>query len=617
MDIADLIRSFAQVSRSLDKKEVQQALKLTEICKALLRLEASDVLSNNSHSTNLIQYSCDCTPLKVRKHYSITGPHQTSRASVKETAEFFVQQIFLTTAVGAHPWQDRLVFREPLQLNYGKSMPSLVACAQKFLKGTWSVGTTSGITIHHQVHDRGMSKGFREAVAGHLANLVAHDESLDDEAATHETLHMYTDASCCLHDSHNAFRWGFQTVYWDNLDQILSDLYAGISCYRASVGKCVPCLCGWLDQVLSPQPVAALPSEAELSELYTAIGVPSELLDTLCGQMHLIWRPADERLLVADNFLQHANAVELLSNTLLGIRRFPGFCASRWITVGTSCRTLVQGLLTGFGGMFQYMKSNGALSDFDAQGALRMTPEVVQACVVAGLSAYVSESFSSLAMADPRLLLQLDGLEEAVVEEMQFLEKLQPSVWIALASLSRSRPWVLRDRTIMAAMSSGAHLYRRVFFELTALPWGMLRSDDPKVVLADIQSLSELSADPVIQRLQQLSRINFPKEALLSAIRLLQSVSFSSHFTERQHASTATLKRLHDYNAATLCPRSFLHTFRPPGFLKPPLPPPNTHLLALGFCLSFNCGFVHVIQRSPAKLRAPSIFAAQCPPMEK
>ena len=571
MEVAALIQKFAEVSRSLDKNETAEALKLTEICKSVLRIEAAEVLNENPHSTNLIQYSCDCTRLKVRKHMSVAGPHQsTTRASVKETAEYFVQEIFLTSAVGQQPWQDRLVFREPLPLDYSKTMPSLAACAQKFLKGRWCTGSAGGITIHHQVHDRGLSKAFRDAISGHIANLVVLDAEKGDADATHEGLHIYTDASCCLHDSHNAFRWGFQAVYGDTLDQILADLFLGISSYRASVGKCMSCLSQWLDEVLTPLPLAALPTEAELSNLYTAVGVPSDLLDQLCGQMHLSWRPADERLLVLDSFLEDEKAVEILSSTLLSTWRFPAFCASRWITVGTSCRTLVQGLLTGFGGLYKYMKEQGIVGDYDTQGASRLNNDVIQASVVAGLSAFVSESFSSLAMADPRLVLQLDALEETVSEELQFLDHIPPSVWMTLGSLTGTRGWVVRDRTLTAAMASAAHLNRRIFWELSLEPWATLRADSPEKVLAEIANLQEPSADPVIHRLQHLLRIKFHRESLLTAIKMLQSVSFSSHFTERQHASTAQLKRSHDYSNATLCPRAFLHTYRSAISWEPP-----------------------------------------------
>ena len=56
--------------------------------------------------------------------------------------------------------------------------------------------------------------------------------------------------------------------------------------------------------------------------------------------------------------------------------------------------------------------------------------------------------------------------------------------------------------------------------------------------------------------------------------RLIQNVSFTSHFTERQHASAATLKRFHpDYDVTLLTARSFLHTFRSAVWPPPPKSP--------------------------------------------
>ena len=334
MDLPDLIRKLAQTSRTLPKEEVAQCQMLTEVCKALLRLEATRVLQENPLSINLMQYSADCTPLKVRTQYSVHAPSGKTRASAKETAEYLVQQIFMTTAIGRQPWEDRLIFREPMPLQFGKTMPALAACMQSFLKGTWCLGTSQGITIHHQVHDRGMSRTFRDAVAGHLAKLVSQDHVLGDAEATHEALHIFTEASCSLHDSHNAFKWGFQAVYGDRLDQILADLYMGISCYRSAVGKCLPFICSWLDEALTPTQAADLPLEDELSHLYSAIGVPADVLDVLCTEMRLMWQPCDKKLLVLDTFLQKENAVEVLSSTLLTLWKFPAFCASRWTDGG-------------------------------------------------------------------------------------------------------------------------------------------------------------------------------------------------------------------------------------------------------------------------------------------
>ena len=574
MDVTHLIRKYAQVSRTLSKEETEQCQKLTEVGKTLLRLQATGYLEENPMSTNLIQYSADCTPLRTRKHYTIVGPTGSSRASVKETTEYFVQQVFITSVCGQQAPVDRLILREPMPLTSGKTMAALASCMQKFLQGSWCTGTTGGITIHHQVHDRGMSRTFRDAVAGHFSQLVATDSALGDETATHEALHIYTEVSCCLHDSHNAFRWGMQALYGDKLEAILGDLYAVIKDYRASVGKCMSCISSWLDEVLTPMPAEALPSEGELNVLYAAVGVPADLLEPLSSDMRLMWQASEQKLWVLDSFLKRHDAVEFLTNTLMGIWKFPAFCANRWVTVGTSCRTLVQGLLTGYGGLFCWMKLRGVLTDFDVQGSLRMSKEVIEACTVAGLSAYVSESFTSLAMADPRLLRQLDAIENTIVEELCYLESLQPSVWTHLSSLCTSRAWVLRHHVLTASLASAAHLQKKIFWELSLLPWAILRNGSPELVLAEIEALQDTSPDPVICKLQTLCRLKFCKASLLAAISLLQCVSFSSHFTERQHASTATLKRVHDYSHSTLCPRAFVHVLRSVG-TQPPFNPPT------------------------------------------
>ena len=190
---------------------------------------------------------------------------------------------------------------------------------------------------------------------------------------------------------------------------------------------------------------------------------------------------------ILDFLLAQPNAVESLSNTLLSIWKFPTFYASRWITVGMSCRTLTPGLLTGYGGLFAIMGSTGALNEYDSQGSMRVSEEVMQTCVLGGSIVYVAEIFTRLAMPDPGLVRQPNALEKTVLDELRYLENLQPFVWTHLASIGKSRGWISRDNLAAGAIASAFHLHKRVFLKFSSLPWVLLRQGPPERVLSEIE----------------------------------------------------------------------------------------------------------------------------------
>ena len=173
LDVTMAVRAelsfFASVTKVLTKAQVNDLRLLAEVGKSLLRAEALEMLDNFPISPCLLQYSADCTPVRTRSHYSAgKGLTSLSHASVATTQEYLVQLCFLTVLCGDTVRQ-KIVFRDPICLQHGKTMPALFGCAQKFIPSQWLQGR-EGIVIFHQIHDRDMSRQYREAVSG----LVCH-----------------------------------------------------------------------------------------------------------------------------------------------------------------------------------------------------------------------------------------------------------------------------------------------------------------------------------------------------------------------------------------------------------------------------------------------------------
>ena len=84
-------------------------------------------------------------------------------------------------------------------------------------------------------------------------------------------------------------------------------------------------------------------------------------------------------------------------------------------------------------------------------------------CVVIGLVAYLPEAFLGGVLCDNRAALRRDDLEESVLLEWQFLERLPPSFWRSLAPLVDLCPAALRNMVIKGAAVAWSYLEWRVF----------------------------------------------------------------------------------------------------------------------------------------------------------
>ena len=75
--------------------------------------------------------------------------------------------------------------------------------------------------------------------------------------------------------------------------------------------------------------------------------------------------------------------------------------------------------------------------------------------------------------------------------------------------------------------------------------------------------LEELPDEPVSRKIATVGHAGFNQARLLQAVRLLGECSWTSAFTEKQHAAASRMKRQHpDLTDGVLVARSFMHTFR-------------------------------------------------------
>ena len=422
--VADAVQHFAACSPSLDKQSCVQLFRLVESCKAALKERAASVLEDGMPF--LMQFSCDTTKVVSKQIVSKRAKDMRVARSGQQTQEYMVAEVFVTAARNTgSDLQHTIVFRDPFVLQHGKTMAALVGCAVK-VPGMTLVGSEASIRIRHQVHDRGITQRFVSAIsgywhvragrkqhAGELAKATARDDNL---------MEWHCWVGCSAHDGHNALKWSHASIF--NNTELLENLYVGISALQASFFNALDLLGTWILEKLSPMSSNKLPAPGELFVLWCAMSVEEPLAKKI-ADAQILWH--DGRLVVEESFLEQGGWLEALSAYLLALWRFKKFTHSRWVTVGTSCRALCCGVLTGYMDLVQFLHSRGAISEYTWHGCQKLQPDVLRCSAILSLTAYISEEFLRGVLSDSRVAKTQDQLAQSLQNEFDFLDFLPNS----------------------------------------------------------------------------------------------------------------------------------------------------------------------------------------------
>ena len=130
----------------------------------------------------------------------------------------------------------------------------------------------------------------------------------------------------------------------------------------------------------------------KLYQQWTALGVEPKLVTTLSEDLQLSWDNDTELLRVADDWAGQSNAMEEISGALLGVLHFQKFSDSRWVSVGTSCRALAAGMLTGLPSLIEHIREDPKMSDFYIGGASRLDDVARRCIIITSLASYASDA---------------------------------------------------------------------------------------------------------------------------------------------------------------------------------------------------------------------------------
>lgn len=417
-----LVQRYAKVGLVLDKGGVEDVSRVCEVGKFYMQEQARDLVKNAGSAPLLVAYSSDGTRFqsKVRYEREVQGVRVTRVGG--SSAEYLVRQTFLRSIAADGQAKTVVVLRDPLPLREGEGAWNLFSAGVSFLPTLRQLGH-EGIAIQHYCFDRALFEPLslrfaqqhsllaRQASAASSSSGGALGQSL----GLQELLEWVVSCGCSVHDAHNSLKWGLYVQFSDT--SLLKDIYIGIEALRNSYDLLQRFLGSWVSQVVRfvEQPVSA----EVLAELWIALGISADMVEVLAHDLHLIWK---DGFLEVDARLQgDSDLLEKVSGCLLYIWKWKSVCESRWCTVGTSCRVVVGGFLSGIQSLVSAIKKAPNTSTYYLNGFDRFTPDNLALVATAALAAYPSEALLMEILEDDRVLGRLLQLEECMQEEMQWL----------------------------------------------------------------------------------------------------------------------------------------------------------------------------------------------------
>ena len=559
-DIQSFVVSVASLSNKLSAHETSLLPLLVEGTKLFLKTLAEDRLQSSTRAA-LLQYSSDCTPQKLRQQHFEKSGSVVWQGSFASSCELYVQQLFGTTFAADGSLAHFLVFKEPVVLAHGKTMAALLACTLGFPGLGTVVRPREGITIFHVVQDRGMSPSYRHALSGWMSEETAKAASVPGATSGAELLYWHTEAPCCLHAAHNSLKWSAEQVLETDAS-IWKALHVALNSYRACMHAATAGLGSWLQKTLEGRASPNLPAADELRSLYAALGLSASSLDSVCDEIRLTWSPSEQRLYVLDTFLGSEGCISKLSVLLLSMWKVQAFTLSRWLTVGTSCRQLALAAVSGFLDFMGHLRTCEYVTQYESSGTLHLNHAVLRVAIVLGVIAYVPECLIGIVLGDCRLLHVYPEVQEGILQEIDYLERIPFQVWARLAGLCNDSGIGLRHAVVQGALTALGHMEVNIFSVLVALPWS-LANGPVEEAMSWLKTLDSPPAAGVARQAFLLLRAGFGENAIAEAITMLKECSFAAYFSEKMHASTANVAKYHpEYGPEQLCNRAFVHLLR-------------------------------------------------------
>ena len=552
------IQTLSKASACLDSSQTWNVAVACEAGKEVLLRGAKKLVEDAAGAPVLSSKACDGTHICVAHRSSHRMPSgKKVRVSGRMGQEFLVKTQFLRSHFVSDGWRTCVLLSEPTRMAHGKSANAVLQASLKDWRTLRELGHV-GCAVEHYAWDRAgitalerNTRQWHEQQKAQQDHLCTESRNADDLALTE----FVVVTACAMHDCHNALRWSFRVAMSDT--SFMRDVYVAVESLRNSMDLLSRYIGEWVALRLRYTPRAPETWVTSQRQLWQALGLEMETVEVLADDLQL--RFADGVLYVSDQApsVIGDDVVGTICACLLSAWRFRKWTESRWLTVGTSSRIVVAGLLLGLPDLVAHICADPRASLFYLKGFSRLAADRKQFLVQVSIASRVAEGLEAELLEDSRVARRLPDLWQAASEELQWVIGIDDAVWALLASSCDMRAADLKADCVSAAHISYHFLWRRILEPAGELPWSLVRGNvrDNLDVLAE----GDPPEEPVSKQLWILLHAGFSKVQLELTVRLLGEIGWATVPAEQQHGSLAAFRRWHpEYGTETLLSRTMI-----------------------------------------------------------
>jgi hypothetical protein len=557
--VTSLLREHARVGLNLDTHGMNVNAKLCEVVKDFLQAKAFAIIRESDGRPCLFSYQSDGTPILAKTTWTHRVGDRIVVRRGGDAAEFLIEKAFVRTWSRSGEPRIAVILRDPRHLAAGKNSWCLYTAAKSFFPSLKDAGAT-GIMISHYAFDRAMYSALSSKLRrGHLrASGLRHSDGVGEgDAWMQDNLDWVLSTPCCNHDAHNGLKWSLADHLSSSDD--LKDLHIAIEALRNGYSLVHSHLPAFIREHLHFEDLSG--SLETLGQFWVDIGVDADVAEAL-GELGLHW--SDDKLMVHVEWEGNAELIERVSSALLHLFRFQKFTDSRWLTVGSSCRTIMASLCVGLHRLVATVRNDPGASQYHIHGFDRLTPSKRRFIVIASMSSVVADSFLIELLEDDRVARRSTELHRAMVDEMSWLANVPRDTWARLgrACGADESPLALRSTVLHAASVAHAFITRSVLRPLRRSPWSLAVGDIPDNIDA-LVAQDHVPRDPVGAKIQALARLGYSRHLLARGLEMIRDIHWSTAAGEQGHASASLMHRQHkEYAPGTIAQRAMVHMAR-------------------------------------------------------
>ena len=558
--VESLLKTWSKVGRDHDVNELAEVSKLCQVVQEFSRDQVVKFVEAAGERPILVSYMADGTPIVTRHSLrQVLDGRKTITRSGKGTDEFYCQAAFYSTfdALGAR--KVRAMVPDSRPMTCGKSSAAMFSLALDFVLDPRTLGHR-GIVVFHSTFDRAPFQSLTRLITQYFTMKCLRGElPMSDDGRSRELLYLLfwvVKTPCAYHDAHKSLEWSMHHEF--KSPDLLSEVYIALTSCSNSYRQLTTQLNVWVANILLVCELEDLPDADDLRDLWGVVCVDDHVLEDICD-LRLCFRNG---MLCVSDLAPVKNLLSRVVYILVSVWRFRPFSSSRWVGVGSSCRTFLGALLTGLSDFVDVVVRDPAQSNYTINGFKKLSQEGFEFVCVAALASYPTDIVLRMLMVDNRVLKTHESLLAEALISVSYLTQLRRFTWQELGSLCGMEGQGLRSRSLHAAHVSVTVMDQRIFTQLDDFPWMLMYGDlDKKLDL--LKAYPEEPSEPTAGKIYRLLQMGWNREELKTALRLAAEVPWGTKVVEEIHASGACVRKFHpEIGPEALRVRALVHSVR-------------------------------------------------------